>query len=267
MQANYQKIRSAGLGLTAISYDSPAILKAFSERQHIAFPLVSDPQSQIIRSFGILNPQPKPGTPTYGIPNPGVYVLDSHGVVASKYFEDDYRERDTAALILMKQFGIAPDAPHTSFQAKHLSVTASARTADARMGQHVELILDINLPDRVHVYAPGVQGYIPIDWTQNESPGAKAGSAVYPQAKRMSLPVINEVVPVYEGSFRLTRNIVIGPDKVVSPLLDSAGNLTVEGTLRYQACDDQKCFLPENVPVKWTFHFDPLDRTRATASH
>jgi len=266
LQGNYQKIRSAGLGLTAISYDSPAILKSFAERQHIAFSLVSDSQSQIIRSFGILNPQPKPGTPTYGIPNPGVYVLDPQGVVTSKYFEDDYRERDTAALILMKQFGIAPDAPHTSFQAKHLSVTASASTPDARMGQHITLILDVDLPARVHVYAPGVQGYIPIDWTQTDSGAAKPEATVYPQAKRISLPVINEVVPVYEGYFRLTRDIVIGPDKVVSPLLDPAGNLTVEGTLRYQACDDQKCFLPENVPVKWTFHFDPLDRTRATAS-
>ncbi len=266
MQTNYGKIQSAGLGLAAISYDRPSILKSFADRQHITFSLLSDPDSGIIRSFGILNPEPKRGTPTFGIPNPGIYVLDRHGVVTAKYFEDDYRERDTAAVILMKQFGIAPEAPHASVRAKHLALSASASTPRARMGQHIELILDIDLPARVHVYAPGVQGYIPIDWAQTDSVIARPQAAIYPSAERMSLPVINEVVPVYTGHFRLTREIVIGPDKAVLPLLDASGNLTVEGKLRYQACDDQKCFLPEDVPLKWTFHFDPLDKTRVPAN-
>ena len=38
-----------------MSYDSVAVLKNFSHRKHITYPLLSDPDSKTIRSFGILN--------------------------------------------------------------------------------------------------------------------------------------------------------------------------------------------------------------------
>jgi peroxiredoxin len=49
--------------------------------------LLSDPDSKIIRTYDILNEAVKPGTPTYGIPYPGGYVVDAQGRVVSKYFE------------------------------------------------------------------------------------------------------------------------------------------------------------------------------------
>jgi hypothetical protein len=48
-----------------------------------------DPDSKLIRTYDILNETTKPGTPTYGIPYPGVHVVDAQGRVVSKYFEDD----------------------------------------------------------------------------------------------------------------------------------------------------------------------------------
>jgi peroxiredoxin len=50
MGQNVERIRKEGLGLAAISYDSPAILKNFADRRKIAFPLLSDPDSLSIRS-------------------------------------------------------------------------------------------------------------------------------------------------------------------------------------------------------------------------
>jgi AhpC/TSA family len=64
-------IRKQGLGVAAISYDSVGALKSFADRQHITYPLLSDPDSKIIRTYDILNEAVKPGTPTYGIPYPG----------------------------------------------------------------------------------------------------------------------------------------------------------------------------------------------------
>ena len=130
------------------------------------------------------------------------------------------------------------------------------------MGQHVMLMLDVKLADRVHVYAPGVTGYIPIDWEIDSSAAVKAGPAKYPASKILRLAAIQESVPVYEGQFRLAREITIGNEQAVRPMLDAQGDLTVSGTFRYQACDDQRCFVPETVPVQWTIHFQPLDRTR-----
>jgi hypothetical protein len=263
LQQNYNKIQAAGLSLVAISYDSPAILKTFAARKNITFPLLSDPESKAIRDYGILNDSVQQGSPQYGIPYPGIYFLDNHGIVKAKYFEDDFRERQTAAVILMREFGIEPTAKHSSITAKHVSLSTSASTETAHMGQHISLLLDINLPPRVHVYAPGVQGYIPIDWQQTDSPAAKIAAPHFPAAQTLFLEAIKEKVPVYEGHIRLTREVVFTNDKDIAPLVDKDGNLTLQGTFRYQACDDEKCFLPETVPLTWTFHFEPLDRIRA----
>ena len=93
LQQNLAAIRKQGLGVAAISYDSIGVLKSFADRQHIAYPLLSDADSKIIRAFYILNETAKPGTLTYGIPYPGVYIVDLQGKVVSKYFEDDYNDR------------------------------------------------------------------------------------------------------------------------------------------------------------------------------
>ena len=92
LQQHLDAIRKEGLGVAAISYDSIGALKSFADRQHITYPLLSDPDSKIIRAFDILNETTKPGTLTYGIPYPGIYIVDSQGKVLSKYFEDDYKE-------------------------------------------------------------------------------------------------------------------------------------------------------------------------------
>ena len=124
MEQNRERIRAQGLGLAAISYDSTAILKAFAERQHIGFELLSDPDSSVIRRYGILNETVERDSPFFGIPHPGTYVLDARGVVIAKYFEEDFRVRDTSASILLRQFGLTP-APHGNIEAKHLQLAAS----------------------------------------------------------------------------------------------------------------------------------------------
>jgi hypothetical protein len=47
--------------------------------------------------------------------------------------------------------------------------------------------------------------------------------------------------------------------------MDSGGNFVVEGTLRYQACDDRVCYVPQELPVKWTFQYAEFDRQRVPA--
>ena len=90
----------------------------------------------------------------------------------------------------------------------------------------------------------------------------KSSDVHFPPAKTLQLEAINETVPVFDGKFRLSRELVIADEKTVRPLLDAAGNLVIEGAIKYQACDDRQCFLPAKVPVKWTIPFQALDRIR-----
>jgi DsbC/DsbD-like thiol-disulfide interchange protein len=132
-------------------------------------------------------------------------------------------------------------------------------------GQRVALALDIEMKPGMHVYAPGVEGYIPIDWKMKESDSAVAREVSYPLSEKLHLAAIDETVPVYRGHFRLTRDITVGQDAKVRALLDGSGRFTVEGTLRYQACDDRVCYIPQELPVKWTFQYAEFDRQRVPA--
>jgi hypothetical protein len=217
--------------------------------------LLSDPGSKIIREFDILNDMAPKGA-FYGIPYPGTYILDPKGVVVAKYFEDDYTQRFTASDILANEFHAPVSSAHSTVTAKHLTISASAGVGTVHVGERVVLAVDIDLPKNVHVYAPGVHHYIPIDLQIPESPEFAVQNAVYPASKMLRLKAIDETVPVYTGHVRVLREVTFG--KTVKP-----GELTVDGKFRYQACDDRECFIPETVPLKWTFQVEALDRQRA----
>ena len=256
-------LREQGYGLAAISYDSVAVLKAFADRQHITYPLLSDPDSKIIREFGIQNVTVPANSMAYGIPYPGTYVVDPSGKVVAKFFEEDYKERTPTLEILDRVGGAIGSIPAT-VEAKHLRLSSSASTAVVHPNQRVALFLDIDLMPKMHVYAPGVKGYIAIDWKMTGT-AAKLYPVKYPVPENLRLEVIKETVPVYRGHVRLVEDVVIGMDAQLKPLLDPHGELTLEGSLRYQACDDHECYIPETVPLKWTFSFEPLDRERVPA--
>lgn len=79
-------------------------------------------------------------------------------------------------------------------------------------------------------------------------------------------------LPVYQGSVRITRELIIPPS--IQPnntavfnlfrttCLKDASKLAVVGTLQFQACDDVQCFPPRSVPMHWEFKFIPPDRKR-----
>ena len=230
----------------------------------LPYPLLSDPDSKIIRTFGILNETVPANSMAYGIPYPGTYVVDPSGKVVAKFFEDDYKER-IPTLEILDQVGGAIGSTRTTVEAKQLRLSSSASTNVVHPNQRVALFLDIDLMPKMHVYAPGVKGYIAIDWKMTGTP-VKLYPVRYPAPENLRLEAIKETVPVYRGHLRLAEDVVIGPEAQLKPLLNSHGELTLEGSLRYQACDDHECYIPETVPLKWTFTFEPLDQERVPAA-
>src|SRR5271166_5747296 len=94
LQQAQQRFKEQVLGIAAISYDSPTILKEFSERQEITFPLLADPTSEIIRKYHVLNSEAK--GMTMGMADPGFFVVDSRGRITEVFFEAAYTDRYTA---------------------------------------------------------------------------------------------------------------------------------------------------------------------------
>ncbi len=266
LEQNLDRFKKQGLGVVAISYDSPAILKNFADRQHITFPMLSDPNSKIIRAYGILNETVPATEPTFGIPYPGTYIVDPQGRVVSKYFEDDYKERVSASDILVRTFRQTAAGARGEAETKHLQLASSASTDLARPGHRVVLVLDMELRPGMHLYAPGVKGYIPIDWRLDLGPAFKRHPFDYPPSETLHLDAINETVPVYRNRVRIEREVTFGQENDLKPLIDSDGDLVLKGSFRYQACDDRECFLPQTVPLEWRFRFEGLVRERAPES-
>lgn len=262
LEQNAGEFRKAGLNVAAISYDSIEILHDFAQRKNIHFALLSDPHSKIIREVGILNEDIPRNNPFFGVPHPVTYILDNKGVIVAKYFEEDYKQRFTAADILVQRYGITPEPARSEVEGKQLKAITSVSNSMVRGGQRIALIIDIELKPEMHVYAPGVQGYIPIDWKLKESEAWTAHPVTYPATEKLFLKAINETVPVYKGRLRLTRDLTIAQEGKVKSLVDQSGTFAVDGTLRYQACDERQCFIPQELPLKWTLHFEGLDRER-----
>ncbi|HET9400190.1 MAG TPA: protein-disulfide reductase DsbD domain-containing protein [Candidatus Acidoferrales bacterium] len=131
-------------------------------------------------------------------------------------------------------------------------------------GSRTTLTAEINLPAGVHVYAPGVSGYKPIQLEIQPQSGIELAEAQYPKSKTLYLPVIKERVPVFEGKFRIAADATISATPDLMRSLGAEGKpLTVAGELHYQACDAKTCYVPASIPVHWQLQVTPLDTQRA----
>jgi hypothetical protein len=262
LQNAKQRFEAKGIKVAAISYDSPAILKDFAERHKVDFPLLSDPKSEIITSFGVLNADAT--GMTKGMALPGYFYIEASGVIREKYFEAKYANRFTANNVMLKLFPELAEGVSQKLDAPHLGLELTQSDRVAAPGSRVILSAQVTLPKDVHVYAPGVKGYIPIQLEIVSSPEFEVVPAVYPRSQELFLPAIKEKVPVFEGKFRIASDVRISAGPAMMKLVGDKGTtITIAGLLKYQACDRKICYVPASVPVSWKIEVAPFDLQRS----
>jgi hypothetical protein len=250
------------LGVVTISYDSVDILADFAKRKNITFPMLSDPNSTVIRSFGVLNTAVPAGHVWAGVPYPGTFIVGRDGVVKSKYFEEKYQDRYTAPTILLREAGSASGTREKVVSTAHLTLKYSSTRDVVRPNLRFTLVSEFEMKPKMHVYAPEAKGYIPIKLDVDASSNYSAKPAAYPKSELLYLAPIKETIQVFQGKFRVTQDVVMAGGDILQPLLNANGEVKITGRLRYQACDDQVCYLPQNIPMEWTLKVEPLDRER-----
>ena len=67
--------------------------QAFIEAGDITYPFISDVDAATMIALGVLNENNSPGEPAYGIPHPGVFVVNTDNEIAGKIFIESFRER------------------------------------------------------------------------------------------------------------------------------------------------------------------------------
>ena len=263
LQGRVAELKRQGLSLAAVSYDPVAVLADFSKRRGITFPLLSDPGSTTIKRYGILNTTvPETNQQSYGIPFPGTFMLNTQGVVTSRFFEEAYQERSTVGSI-MARLGNQVHVQATTLSSPQLEMTSFATDSAVAPGTQFSLVLDLRPARGVHVYAPGVSGYKPIALSVEAQPGLVMRGAQYPRSEDYHFKPLNEHVQVYQQPFRIVQDILIDPSPQGQAALKGVSSLTIKGLLSYQACDDKLCFTPQSVPLTWMVTLRQLDRERA----
>jgi hypothetical protein len=261
LQGRVEEVRKNGMGLAVITYDPVPVLAEFAARRGITFPLLSDKGSETIKRYGILNTNVPETNPTYGYPFPGTFILNRAGIVTARFFEQGYEERNTISSLLVR-LGGRVESPATKISAPHLEITSYATDAVAASGRRFSLVLDITPGPRIHVYAPGVKGYKPIALTIQPQPGLVLRETHYPESEEYFFAPLNERVRVFQRPFRIVQDVLLDPSRAARTSLAGKTSLTIAGTLNYQACDDNVCFMPQTVPLTWIIAVTPLDRER-----
>jgi hypothetical protein len=117
----------------------------------------------------------------------------------------------------------------------------------------------------MHVYAPGAEamGYRVIGLILAPNSHVRYEPVEFPASEIYYFKPLDELVPVYQRSFTILQEVVVGSSEETEAALAELDALTLTGTLNYQACDDEICYLPATVPLSFTLDLEALDLQRA----
>ena len=248
LQQHLDAFTAAGIRVFAVSYDSVEVLRAFAEEFGITYPLLSDEDSAVIKRYGILNTLIRPDESVYGIPYPGYYATDADGVVTEKAFYRYYRVRPSTQSVLAEVFGLSLDAidtgadPRADAASEGVRVSAVLAADGLIFMQRVPLYVTIDLDAGRHVYrAPVPEGFIATEVSVTGPEALTIEAAVYPSTRPFAVEGVREPFAVMDG-----------PVRIAVPLMLTSEDLDViaiEVTVRYQACDERQCFIPQTVAL------------------
>jgi hypothetical protein len=226
--------------------------------------LLSDVDSTVIRAYGILNTEVQPGDgPLYGIPFPGSYVTDEHGVVVEKFFHDSYKKRDSAETLIDSALGeilLGPDEPSAAAGNEGIRVTATFHGGPIKQGAQRRVVVRFELPEGLHIYGqPVPEGMVPTAVTVEGPEGLVVEDPILPPTETLHLETLDLALPVWSGTVDI-QVPVYALSSLASecrPLEEKSVGLDV--TVRYQACDDRACLLPTTERLRLEVPLQEVD--------
>ena len=245
------ELASDNVALYAISSDAPDVLAAFAAKYDITYPLLSDEGSALIRQLGLLNEEAPEAV--FGIPHPGIFVLDTNGTIVEKHFYDSYRERDTGSGLLQHVLGFERIAhgPETRAASDAVGVRAWFDSPTYRWGQRLWLTVGLTIAPGLHVYGrPIPEGYTPLGIMIDPIERVSVGEPVWPPTRPFRIAGLDEQFQIYEETIRVSLPITF--------MTVDSGDLTVRATVSFQACTASDCLLPSSARVELRLPEAPL---------
>ncbi|MYE81124.1 MAG: redoxin domain-containing protein [Gammaproteobacteria bacterium] len=245
-----QAFDAAGIRVYALSYDEPDALRDFRDVHGITYTLLSDPDSAVIRSFGVLNTLIDPHDhPWYGIPYPGAIVISADGAITHKLFDGNLAVRTGPERLLWAARGqpvLPPDVDRAAPREVQVSVALD--------GDHLaltvqrDLVVRFSVPAGRHVYAePAPPGSLAVGVTLDESERLVRRPIVRPASEPHTLAGTGESFRVHDSVFELRMPLAVN-----SFSGSDAAEITISGEVRWQCCDDEVCDAPTSQRFELT---------------
>jgi hypothetical protein len=208
LQQQRSTFQHEGIEVYAISPDPIDVPQRFADR------------------FGIRNTHIPADHAWFGIPFPGMYMVDDTGHVFVKHFVVD----------------LAPDGQmvgQTTANAEGLTVRTWSSAPAIRRAQMTVVTVEIRLAEGLHFYGqPLPECYIPVELDIDAGDGLLVQQIVYPEAQTHRFEAIDETLPAYSRTFRIKAHCM-GQAR--------EGRVDIYASLKYQACDEAVCYLPEHL--------------------
>jgi hypothetical protein len=269
LNSNIARLHAAGVGIAAITPDSTAVLARFASEYAIGYPLLADVGGRVIEQFGVLNhnivPNERQAT---GIPFPGHFLLDSDGRVLAKSFTGDLRHRASGSALVAAEFGVF-DGPRVVAETGELRAALQVSTSRLFGGQEAAMLLDIDVAENWHIYAAGVDPpYQPVV-LDLEADGnlLESYAFTWPTPTPIRFEALDITLPTHAGRVRVTGrfrlrwspppSIFDGLEDAVARRAISPGVYAINCTLRYQACDDNRCLPAREVHLAMPITVEP----------
>ncbi len=143
-----------------------------------------------------------------------------------------------AAMVALAAF------PGAAASADGVAMILSANAA-VKAGSAASVEVKVAVKRGYHVQANPVENpsLIPITLKIEPAAGVTVGKPVYPTAKRIRLQGDDHDLVVYDNSFTIAVPIKLSGN------LAAGSTVKLNGTLRYQACDDRHCLFPVTLPL------------------
>jgi hypothetical protein len=249
------ELTANGVALFAISYDTVAVLAAFTEAHGIGYRLLSDDGSLFMRTFGLINERVQEDHAVYGIaptsrhlnlPYPGVFVLDETGTITHKRFYESYRERDTGVGLIAETLGIFAEQRGAQMAAdgQTTRVRAWLDSPTYCAFQRLHLTVELTIAPGFHIYGePTPSGYVPLSVDITSIDGLELRPMQWPSPHSFRVEGLDERFWVYEGT-------ICGALPFAFTAPPGAGDQVLQATVIYQACSTSTCLPPERIHLE-----------------
>ena len=241
-----ENFEAAGARVYVLSYDEAEAMADYKAAHNANFTMLSDPNSDVIRSFGILNTLiAEDDHPWYGIPYPGVYITDADGVIIEKFFENNFTVRPGPEQLLAALKGEEVSLKErTSVDAK-VTVEVEFEGDTLPVGLSRQIVARFSVPEGIHIYdKPVPEGLVAASIELDElSEGIVSYTPVTPPTRSMTLSGDGHTLEVYEGDVVLRLPVAQNGRAIEKD--DDGRWVSISGRVQWQACDSEACALPE----------------------